>query len=200
MIVDAVQGWRAVLSFSLAIFLFLVRPDGSLGGQHRLSLDLRGADLVETLRLLAQIGDLNVVISQEVKGIVTVRLEDVPVQDALEIVLKTAGLAEVRKGSVIGILPYERLLKQQRQEVEAHAQPPVSLQTEFVKLQFAKATELARILAPFLSRWGKIAADSRTNSLIIRDSPDSSIFRLIEHKRGETDQEAPTPRSNREGN
>lgn len=182
MSIDAIHGWRLALSLFLAIFLFFTQPGITLGGQRRISLDLRDADLVETIRLLAEMGSLNVVISQEVKGTVTLRMEDVSVQDALELLLKTAGLAALRKESLIGILPREALLKRQREDAEAHAQPPVSFRTEIVRLQFAKATELARVLTPFLSRWGRIAADYRTNSLIIRDAPDSSIFQLIESR------------------
>lgn len=188
-----------VLLYIWALLFLLGRPAPAFAqAQSLVSLNVRAADLVNTLRSLAEMGGLNVIISPDVRGTVTLRLKDVPAEDAFEIVVKTTGLAQVRKGSVISILPYERLLRQQRQEAEARAQPPISLRTEIVKLQFARATELARILASFLSRWGKIAADNRTNSLIIRDSADSSIFQLIEHKRGETDQEAPAPQSNGE--
>jgi type II secretory pathway component HofQ len=179
MSVDAVHGSRLALSLSLSIFLFFILTDATLGGQQRISLDLRDADLVATIRLLAEIGGLNVVINEEVKGTVTVRVEDVSVDDALEVLFRTAGLAETRKGSLIGILPRETLLKQQREEAEARARPPVSFRTEIVKLQFANAMDLARTLTPFLSRWGKIATDKRTNSLIIRDTPNSSVFQLI---------------------
>jgi type II secretory pathway component HofQ len=83
------------------------------------------------------------------------------------------------------------LLKQQRDEAEARALPPVSFRTEIVKLQFANAMDLARTLTPFLSRWGKIAADKRTNSLIIRDTPNSAVFQLFGSKAEAPNQEVP---------
>lgn len=165
----------------LALVVWLVvRLDIALAGQQTISLDLSDADVAGTVRLLAERGGLNVVISDGVKGKVTAKLVNVPVEDALEILLRVAGLGIVRRGSVIGILPRETLLRQERQEAEARARP-TEFRTEIVKLQFAKATELARTLAPFLSPWGKIAADYRTNSLIIRDVPDSSVFQLLEY-------------------
>jgi type II secretory pathway component HofQ len=144
--------------------------------EQSISLNLRHADLVDVLRMLAQIGGLNVIISSEVKGTITVQVDHVSAKDAFEILLDTAGLAKVQKGSVIGILPQGTLLRQQQQSDQARALTPSEFRTEVVKLEYAKAMELARTLASFLSPWGTIAADRRTNSLIIRDISESAIF------------------------
>lgn len=143
---------------------------------------MRDADVVKVLLMLAEVGGMNLVISGETKGLVTLQLDAVPVQEAMEIVLGMAGLARVQKGSVIGILPRRALLEDQRQEAEARTLGQAVFRTEIVRLQFARSTELARTLAPLLTRWGRIIPDSRTNSLIIRDVPESSIFLLIEQK------------------
>jgi type II secretory pathway component HofQ len=144
--------------------------------QPSISIDVRNADLVDVLRMLAQIEGLNVIISSEVKGTVTVQLNDVSAKDAFETLLDTAGLTKVQKGSVIGILPRGTLLRQQQQREQAQRLMPGEFRTEVIKLDYAKATELARTLASFLSPWGSIAADRRTNSLIIRDVSESAIF------------------------
>lgn len=106
------------------VFLFISNPHASLAQQQTISLDLKDADVVKTIQRLAEIGDLNVVISQEVKGTVTVRLFNVPVEDALEILLQTAGLTMVQKDSVIGILPLKTLLHLDKQQAEARNQGP----------------------------------------------------------------------------
>jgi type II secretory pathway component HofQ len=144
--------------------------------QSSISLDVRNADLVDVLRMLAQIEGLNVIISSEVKGTVTVQLSDVSAKDAFETLLDTAGLVKVQKGSVIGILPRGTLLRQEQQREQARRLTPGDFRTEVIKLDYAKATELAKTLASFLSPWGSIAADRRTNSLIIRDVSESAIF------------------------
>ena len=73
-------------------------------------------------------------------------------------------------------MPHGTLLRQQQERAEARGLAPVEFRTEVVKLEYAKATEVARTLAPFLSPWGSMAADRRTNSLIIRDISESAIF------------------------
>jgi type II secretory pathway component HofQ len=165
-------------SIALGIILsFTVTPAlRPAQAQPSISIDVRNADLVDVLRMLAQIEGLNVIISSEVKGTVTVQLNDVPAKDAFETLLDTAGLTKVQKGSVIGILPRGTLLRQQQQREQAQRLMPGEFRTEVIKLDYAKATELARTLASFLSPWGSIAADGRTNSLIIRDVSESAIF------------------------
>lgn len=157
----------------------------TLSAEPQISLNLRDADLVETLRMLAERQGISLVISEEVKGTVTLQLERVPVNDAFEIVLKTAGLVRVQMGAVMGIIPQRILLKQLKEQVEARAVGGTSFRTEVVKLNYAKAIELAPVLAPLLSPWGSISADGRTNSLIIHAVPESSIFQLIESSRGQ---------------
>ena len=165
-----------VLALGILLF-FTATPAAVLAeAQSSISLDVRNADLVDVLRLLAQIGGLNVIISSEVKGTVTIHLKEVSAEDFFEILLDTAGLAKVQKGSVIGILPRGTLLRQQQQSDQARGLTLGEFRTEVVKLEYAKATELARTLASFLSPWGSIAADRRTNSLIIRDISESAIF------------------------
>ena len=165
-----------VLALGILLFFTANLAAAPEQAEPSISLNVRHADLVDVLRMLAQIGGLNVIISSEVKGTVTVQLDQVSAKDAFEILLDTAGLAKVQRGSVIGILPQGTLLRQQQQSDQARGLTPSEFRTEVVKLEYAKATELARTLASFLSSWGTIAADRRTNSLIIRDISESAIF------------------------
>jgi len=104
---------------AILVFLLMAHSNASLAEQQKISLDLKDADVAETIRQLAEMGGFSVVISQEVQGTVTVRLLNVPVRDALEILLQTAGLTMVRKDSVIGILPLKTLLQMDSQDQEA---------------------------------------------------------------------------------
>ena len=166
---------------ALCILLFFTAAAAAAPeqAQSSISLDLRDADLVDVLRMLAQVAGLNVIISSEVKGTVTVQLSDVSAKDAFQILLDTAGLVKVQKRFVIGILPREMLLRYQQQRDQARGLAPGEFRTEVVKLDYAKAMELAKTLASLLSPWGSIAADRRTNSLIIRDVSESAIFDLF---------------------
>ena len=139
----------------------------SVHAQPLVSLNVRDADVVKTLRMLAELGNLNVVISPDVRGSITLRLEDVPVEDALDIVVTTTGLSQVRKGSVIGVLPREALLEHRKQLAEMRSMGHGEFRTQVVRLNYARATELVHILAPMLSPWGTITPDERTNSLIV---------------------------------
>jgi type II secretory pathway component HofQ len=165
-----------VLAFGILLSFTAIPVVRAARAQSSISLDVRNADLIDMLRMLAQIEGLNVIISSEVKGTVTVQLSDVSAKDAFETLLDTAGLVKVQKGSVIGILPLGSLVKQEQQREQARRLTPGDFRTEIIKLDYAKATELARTLASFLSPWGSIGADRRTNSLIIRDVSESAIF------------------------
>ena len=164
--------------FSIAAFLVLfgIAWAAPVEAQPRISLEVRDADVRETLRLLTEAGGLNLVIGPDVQGTVTLRLRNVPVEDALQIVLKTTGLVQVRVGTTVGVLSREAWLRQQRQQVELHTLGMGPTRMAVVPLRYAKAAELAPLLATLLSPWGSVAVDARTNSLVIRDIPESSIF------------------------
>jgi type IV pilus assembly protein PilQ len=164
--------------FSIAAFLFLVGIAWTppVQAQARVSLSVHNADVRETLRMLTETGGLNVVIGPDVTGTVTLRLRDVPLEDASQIVLKTTGLVQVREGTTVGILSRDAWLRQQRQQVELHTLGMGPTRMAVVPLRYAKAAELAPLLATLLSPWGTIAVDERTNSLIIRDIPESPMF------------------------
>lgn len=140
---------------------------------RRVSLDFKDADIANILRLIAEVSDLNVIAGQEVTGKVTIRLVDVPWDQALDVILLTKGLGFVRIGNILRIAPVETL----KVESEARLQDRRSrekLEDLIVKLQpvnFAKASDLGKLVKRLLSGRGSVNVDDRTNTLIIKDIP-----------------------------
>ncbi len=140
---------------------------------RRVSLDFKDADIANILRLIAEVSDLNVIAGQEVTGKVTIRLVDVPWDQALDVILLTKGLGFVRIGNILRIAPVETL----KMESEARLQDRRSrekLEDLVVKLQpvnFAKASDLGKLVKRLLSARGSVNVDDRTNTLIIKDIP-----------------------------
>lgn len=137
----------------------------------KISLDFQDADIKNVLRLIAEVSGFNLITSDEVQGKVTVKLLNVPWDQALDIILKTKGLGEVREGTIIRVAPIAALTKEKEDEgkrraAEASAEPLV---TRLVTLNFSRVKEVEPTLKKSLSSRGQIEKDERTNTLIIRD-------------------------------
>jgi type IV pilus assembly protein PilQ len=137
----------------------------------RISLDFQDADIKNVLRLIAEVSGFNLITSDEVQGKVTVKLLNVPWDQALDIILKTKGLGEVREGTIIRVAPVASLTKEKEDEgkrraAEAAAEPLVS---RIVTLNFARAKEIEPVLKKALGPKGELSLDERTNTLVIRD-------------------------------
>lgn len=136
-----------------------------------ISLDLQDTDIDNALRIIAEVSNLNIIASDDVTGKVTLRLIDVPWDQALDVILKTNGLDMVREGNVVRIAPVEKLraereaLKQARQ-AEEELEP---LKVHYVRVSYAKASELQPMVESVLSERGSVTFDERTNQLIIKD-------------------------------
>jgi type IV pilus assembly protein PilQ len=136
-----------------------------------ISLDLQDTDIDNALRIIAEVSNLNIIASDDVTGKVTLRLIDVPWDQALDVILKTNGLDKVQEGNVIRIAPIERLrqereaLKQARQ-AEDELEP---LQVQYVRVSYAKASAIKPILDSVVTERGSIAFDERTNQIIVKD-------------------------------
>jgi type IV pilus assembly protein PilQ len=130
------------------------------------------------LQLLADFTGMNLVTSDTVTGNLTLRLKNVPWDQALDIILKTKGLAMRQNGNVMLVAPASEIAAREKQELEAQKQlvELEPLYTEIKEIKFAKADELATLLqgdgkeSGFLSARGNITIDARTNSLLIRDT------------------------------
>jgi type IV pilus assembly protein PilQ len=137
------------------------------------SLDVQGTDVRDVLRLLAETGGVNILASGEVQGTITVRLVDVPGEQALEAVLKLTGLAQERQGNIILVAPAERFHNAREERVRAHqaeaqSEPKI---TRVVPVSYANATQLKATLEKLLGACASIAVDGRTNTLILSGTP-----------------------------
>lgn len=146
-----------------------------------ISVNLKDVDLRDFFRLIHEISGLNVVLDPAVKGTLTIVLDEVPWDQALDIVLQNNGLDKQLNGNVLRIATHETLRKEaetQRDLAKAQAEAITPTTTTRV-LSYAKASALAPTLKKFLSARGDIIADDRSNQLIIRDIP--SVFPTIDN-------------------
>ncbi|HLH07437.1 MAG TPA: type IV pilus secretin PilQ [Terriglobales bacterium] len=151
---------------------------GAANGQKRysgepISVNLKDVDLKDFFRLIHEISGLNIVLDPNVHGTLTLVLDDVPWDQALDIVLENNGLDRVLEGNVLRIATLDTLRKEadaqrQKNEAEALSVPKVSV-THF--LSYARAADVVPVVKKFLSQRGDVIADTRTNSVIVSDIP-----------------------------
>ncbi len=154
---------------------------------ERLSLNFQDIEVRAVLQLLADFTSLNIVTSDTVQGNLTLRLQNVPWDQALDLILKTKGLGMRRSGNVIMIAPTEEIATREKLEIESKKQVEelAPLQTELIQINYAKASELAGLLRSqdktLLSERGKVSVDERTNTLIVLETTDrlASIRKLV---------------------
>jgi len=145
----------------------------------RLSLNFQDIEVRSVLQLLADFTGLNLVVSDSVVGNLTLRLKNVPWDQAMDIILKTKGLAQRRAGNVILIAPTDEIAAREKLELESRKQVEEleRLRTEFIKVNYAKAEEMAELLNQtdnsILSNRGSVSVDIRTNTLLVKDTSDS---------------------------
>ncbi|MCK4379045.1 MAG: type IV pilus secretin PilQ, partial [Deltaproteobacteria bacterium] len=135
--------------------------------------DFKDADLQNVFRFLADIKSYNLIMGDDVKGTVTLKLKKVPWRQAFNILLKTNKLGMEKSGNVIRIAPLERF-KEEREALAQRKKANETLAdtvTEIIKVNFATATDVAPRLKSVLSDRGSIDTDTRTNTLIINDIP-----------------------------
>ena len=154
----------------------MARPAAAVGPKYTgepISVNLKDVDLKDFFRLIHEISGLNVVLDPNVKGTLTIVLDDVPWDQALDIVLKNNDLARQLDGNVLRIATVDTLRKEAegrraQQEAEALAVDKVTV-TRF--LSYARSKDIATTVKQFLSQRGDVIADDRTNALIIQDIP-----------------------------
>ena len=158
---------------------------------ERLTLNFQDIDVRSVLQLLADTGGQNIVVSDSVTGNLTLRLQNVPWDQALDIVLRTKGLDQRRDGNVIIVGPAAELAAQEKTQLSARKQIQElePLHTEFLQVNYAKASDLAKLIKSsnggknsMLSQRGALSIDERTNTLLIEDTSDrlESIRRLVQ--------------------
>lgn len=130
----------------------------------RLSLNFQDIEVRAVLQVLADFTDLNLVASDSVQGNITLRLKNVPWDQALDIILKTKGLSMRQNGNVIMVAPTQELAAQEQLEMEAHQkiEELAPLRTEFIQVNYAKASEIAAVLQG-VGRAGAMGAGRRSS-------------------------------------
>lgn len=142
----------------------------------RLSLNFQDIEVRAVLQLIADFTGLNIVTSDTVTGNVTLRLHNVPWDQALDIILQTKGLAKRQVGNVLLIGPAEEMAAREKQELQSHQQVAdlAPLRAEYLQVNYAKASELAALLKTeknsLMSPRGTISVDERTNTLLVQDT------------------------------
>ena len=154
---------------------------------EKLSLNFQNIEVRAVLQLLADFTGLNMVASDTVTGNVTLRLKNVPWDQALDIILKAKGLAMRKQGNVIMVAPQEEIATREKLELEAEKQlrELAPLRTEFVQINYAKAADIAKLIKAegknLLSERGNVSVDDRTNTLLIQETEDkiTEIRKLV---------------------
>jgi len=146
------------------------RPRHVYSGR-RMELDFVNADIHNIMRLISEVGQVNIVLADDVKGTVTMHLRDVPWDQALDVIAKSKGLGIQREGNLIRVAPQAVLEKELEAEV-ARAKAAVELkpvQTRMIPLSYADGANILPRIAEVMSPRGKVSVDARTNQLIVTD-------------------------------
>jgi type IV pilus assembly protein PilQ len=145
--------------------------EGKVYTGRRISLDFKDVEIDDVLRLIAEVSDLNIIAGDEVSGQVTIRLVDVPWDQALDVILLTKGLGFVRVGNVLRIAPGE-VLKSEEEARLQEKRAKEKLEDLVVKLQpvnYANVKEVAKMVKRLLTQRGTVDIDVRTNTVILKD-------------------------------
>ncbi|MCF6354659.1 MAG: type IV pilus secretin PilQ [Candidatus Polarisedimenticolaceae bacterium] len=153
-----------------------MEQDKAIFTGDRLSLNFQDIEVRSVLQLLADFTGLNMVTSDTVKGRITLRLKNVPWDQALDIILKTKGLSMRRTDKVILVAPTEEIAAREKLILESERQIEelAPLRSEFIQINYAKAADLATLLKGeennLLSERGNVTIDERTNTLLVQDT------------------------------
>lgn len=139
---------------------------------EKLSLNFQDIDVRSVLQLIADFTSLNLVASDTVSGKITLRLQNVPWDQALDLILKTKGLDKRTIGNVMLVAPADEIANREKAELEANQQVDnlAVLRTEFIQVSYAKAADMTLLAQKVVSAKGGVATDSRTNTVIVHDS------------------------------
>ena len=153
---------------------------GGLGGPERftgkrISLDFQDAEISSVLRLIADVSGLNMVVGEAVKSKVTLKLLNVPWDQALDLILKLNNLGQIREGNILWIDTLANItrLRDDAAKAKEATLKAEELVTRIIYLNYSDAAKSIDVAKSNLSPRGEIKVDSRTNALVVRDIPDS---------------------------
>jgi type IV pilus assembly protein PilQ len=144
---------------------------------EKLSLNFQSVEVRAVLNVIADFTDLNIITSDTVSGSITLRLKDVPWDQALDIILQTRGLDMRKSGNVIWIAPRDELATREKLALEAQSQinELEQTRTEAFQMNYQKASDVQKLLSDssqrMLSKRGSAVVDARTNTLFVQDTP-----------------------------
>lgn len=145
----------------------------------RISLNFQNIEVRAVLQLIADFTELNLVASDTVTGGITLRLQNVPWDQALDLVLKTKGLDSRQIGNVLMVAPANEIAERERQEIESNKQIAelAPLRSEFLRIRYAKAADVVQLFeagseegGSLISDRGSVVVDERTNAIIVTDT------------------------------
>src|SRR5438067_4731926 len=187
MVIEPKGQWEHNAYQSDTQFVLEVKPvtaDPSRAAQQRgrytgekLSLNFQNVEVRAVLNVIADFTDLNIITSDTVAGNITLRLKDVPWDQALEIILQTRGPDSRRSGNVIWIAPRDELATREKLQLEAQQQISdlEQTRTETFQMNYQKAADVQKLLSDptqrILSKRGSAVVDARTNTLFVQDTP-----------------------------
>jgi type IV pilus assembly protein PilQ len=145
---------------------------------RKVSLDFKDADIKNILRLIAEVSDLNIIAGDDVQGKITMRLVDVPWDQALDVVLQARALGKSQVGNVMRIAPLDTIKKEDQSDLEAKRvkEKLEDLVTELIPVNYATGSEIIPQIKSVLSERGDIKVDSRTNTLLVKDIAKNVAF------------------------
>ncbi|WP_421148499.1 type IV pilus secretin PilQ [Aeromonas dhakensis] len=167
------------------------RTAASSGKQYQgkpISLNFQDIPVRTVLQLIADFNNLNLVTTDSVSGNITLRLDGVPWEQALDIILKVRGLDKRLDNNILLVAPAEEIAAREKQQLESRNQVAdlAPLYTEYLQINYAKASEVAALLSSestkLLSAKGAVSVDERTNVLVVKDTADviSNIKRMLD--------------------
>lgn len=197
LVISATGDWEQIAYQSDNIYTIEVKPVSKLAAVledkkeytgERLTLNFQDIETRAVLQLLADTSGQNMVITESVRGNVTLRLQNVPWDQALDVVMRTKGLDMRRDGNVMLVAPAAELAARDKELLAAKKEVTElsPLRTEYLQVNYAKASDLATLIKAgkgntLLSDRGNVAIDERTNTLLLQDTADrlADIRRLV---------------------
>jgi len=158
------------LVFALAAFALpkaAAPPSSAPRPETHISIDFKDADILDVIRLMAEVGNLDPGVSCKL----TLKLKEVPWDVALDVVLRSCGLGQDADNGIVRVAPVAKLTEEAaaRRKLAEEQKLDRPLRTTRYRLSYAKAAELAPLIKKFLSPRGDVVVDPRTNTLIITD-------------------------------
>jgi type IV pilus assembly protein PilQ len=138
---------------------------------RRIDLDMVDVEIRDILKLLAEVSELNIVATDDVKGKMTLRLKNVPWDQAFDLILKSKGLDKVQEGNIVRVAPAAKLARERQEFLAAKKaeEKLEDLETEYVRISYDEAVNLEAQVIKLLSDRGEVTSHEPTNTLIIKD-------------------------------